>query len=167
MRKTLDEDPQILIFLCNFTPVPRHNYRVGVPLSGYYREIFNSDAGVYGGKNMVNADGSYAEPIPWQAHSYSVCLTLPPLSTIILKPEGEEMPHRQPEKWQEWPLQPEQNKFWTPGEEQGGAQQQEAQKRRSAEAQKMRKKQEEEQMSPQKRESRLRRVSHGYNYPYE
>jgi hypothetical protein len=89
MRRTLDEEPQILIFLCNFTPVPRYNYRVGVPLPGYYREIFNSDAEDYGGSNIGNVGECYAEPIPWHRQTHSIRLTLPPLSTIILKPEGE------------------------------------------------------------------------------
>jgi 1,4-alpha-glucan branching enzyme len=161
MRKTLDEDPQILIFLCNFTPVPRHNYRVGVPLPGYYREIFNSDAEVYGGKNIGNANGSYAEPIPWQTQAYSVCLTLPPLSTIILKPEVEKLLYLKQEGEQMLVLHQKEPQELRPkqAEKQGELVSQE-------ESQELRPKQEEEQISSQKQESRLRRVFHGYNYPY-
>jgi 1,4-alpha-glucan branching enzyme len=89
MRKTLDENPQILVFLCNFTPIARHHYCVGVPLPGYYREMINSDAEVYGGGNVGNAGGCYAESTPWQGQPYSMSLTLPPLSTLILKPVEE------------------------------------------------------------------------------
>jgi 1,4-alpha-glucan branching enzyme len=46
-----------LLFVCNFTPVPRHNYRVGVPDPGYYREVFNSDAEMFGGGNVGNSGG--------------------------------------------------------------------------------------------------------------
>ncbi len=74
------------VFVCNFTPVPRHNYRVGVPREGYYREILNSDASAYCGSNMGNSGGNWADPIPWQGYSHSVNLTVPPLATIVLKP---------------------------------------------------------------------------------
>lgn len=88
MRKTLDEEPQILIFVCNFAPTPQYDYRIGIPFSGYYRETFNSDAARYGGSNLGNAGGINAEPIPWQGQPYSIRLTVPPLSTLILKPTG-------------------------------------------------------------------------------
>ena len=69
----------------NATPVPRHTYRVGAPGEGWYEEILNTDAGIYGGGNVGNWGGMRANPIPWQGRSHSLCLTLPPLSTICFK----------------------------------------------------------------------------------
>ncbi|MBI4443620.1 MAG: 1,4-alpha-glucan branching protein GlgB [Acidobacteria bacterium] len=81
-------NPQdFLVFVCNFTPVPRFEYRVGVPESGYYRELLNSDAAIYGGNNLGNSGGDLAEPIPWHGRPYSLCLTLPPLSVLVLRRE--------------------------------------------------------------------------------
>ncbi len=76
----------ILIFVCNFTPVPRKSYRIGVPRPGFYKELLNSDAEIYGGSNMGNAGGVWALALEWQGRPYSVELTLPPLSVMILKP---------------------------------------------------------------------------------
>jgi 1,4-alpha-glucan branching enzyme len=76
-----------LVFAFNFTPVPRTGYRVGVPRGGYYREIMNSDSTFYGGSDKGNNGGVTAEPIVSHAHlPYSLNLTLPPLSVLILKP---------------------------------------------------------------------------------
>ena len=81
-------DPQdYLIVACNFTPVPRHGYRVGVPEGGDYSEILNSDAEVYGGSNLGNQGGVHAEQIPWHGRPFSLCLTLPPLSVCVFKPQ--------------------------------------------------------------------------------
>jgi 1,4-alpha-glucan branching enzyme len=74
-----------VIVVCNFTPVPRHGYRVGVPRPGFYRELLNSDAGEYGGGNLGNAGGVWAEPTPWQGQPHSLVLTLPPLAVLMLK----------------------------------------------------------------------------------
>jgi 1,4-alpha-glucan branching enzyme len=80
-------DPRDLVLVaCNFTPVPRHGYRVGVPLEGFYRELLNTDAACYGGSNLGNAGGVRAEPRPWSGQPWSVSLTLPPLGAIVLKP---------------------------------------------------------------------------------
>jgi len=76
----------ILIFVCNFTPVPRFPYRIGVPRSGFYRELINSDSEIYGGGNMGNSGGVLAVDLPWQGRPYSIELTLPGLSVLILKP---------------------------------------------------------------------------------
>jgi 1,4-alpha-glucan branching enzyme len=70
------------------TPVPRPGYRVGVPRPGFYREILNSDAAIYGGSNMGNAGGVASEPLPMHGRPQSVLLTLPPLSAVVLKPDG-------------------------------------------------------------------------------
>jgi 1,4-alpha-glucan branching enzyme len=67
------------------TPVPRHNYRVGVPRPGFYREILNSDASLYGGGNIGNAGGVQSEPTPMHGRQHSVKITLPPLGMLVLK----------------------------------------------------------------------------------
>jgi len=75
-----------LVFVCNFTPVPRVAYRIGVPRPGFYRELLNSDSEIYGGGNMGNGGGVWAYPLEWQGRPYSLEMTLPGLSVIILKP---------------------------------------------------------------------------------
>jgi 1,4-alpha-glucan branching enzyme len=89
LRKS-DED--MLIVAINFTPVPRHYYRIGVPKPGVYQEVFNSDAEYYGGSNVGNgAMILMAEDKPWMERPYSMGITLPPLGAIVLKPpEGDE-----------------------------------------------------------------------------
>ena len=69
----------------NFTPVPRPGYAVGVPEAGWYREVLNSDAAIYGGSNMGNGGGVHAEPIPAHGHEQSIRLTVPPLGFVLLK----------------------------------------------------------------------------------
>jgi len=76
-----------LLIACNFTPLPRTNYRVGVPQGGFWREILNSDAREYGGAGWGNLGGLEASPVASHGRMNSLCLTLPPLSTLILKPE--------------------------------------------------------------------------------
>jgi len=78
----------LLIFVCNFTPVPRLNYRVGLPLQAQYREILNSDWRHFGGSGVENQGAITAEEWPWQSCDYSAPLNLPPLGVLILKPEG-------------------------------------------------------------------------------
>ncbi|MNC97300.1 1,4-alpha-glucan branching enzyme GlgB [compost metagenome] len=69
----------------NFTPVPRHGYRVGVHGPGYYREIVNTDAAELGGSGIGNLGGVHAEQHPAHERSWSVRLSLPPLGAIYLK----------------------------------------------------------------------------------
>lgn len=76
-----------LICLFNFTPVVRNNYRVGLPHSGKYREILNSDAQIYGGSDVGNAGGITAEDVTWLGRPASALVTLPPLAIVILQPE--------------------------------------------------------------------------------
>ena len=85
LRAAKDPD-NFLVIVCNFTPVPRTGYRVGVPYAGFYKEILNSDAKIYWGSNMGNAGGLNADAIPWHGKQYSILITLPPLSVLILKP---------------------------------------------------------------------------------
>jgi 1,4-alpha-glucan branching enzyme len=74
-----------LLFAVNATPVPRHHYRIGAPGGGWYEEILNTDAGIYGGGNIGNWGGMHADQVPWQGRSHSLSVTLPPLSTIGFK----------------------------------------------------------------------------------
>jgi len=76
-----------MVVVCNFTPVPHYGYRVGVPEGCFYREIFNSDDGRFGGSGVTNATGRQAIPLAWQNQPCHVELTLPPLGVIYLKPE--------------------------------------------------------------------------------
>jgi 1,4-alpha-glucan branching enzyme len=84
LRKALTSDDVILV-VCNFTPVPRFDYRVGVPRPGYWRELLNSDALIYGGAGYGNPPEVEAVPIPFHGRPYSVSLTLPPLGVLFLK----------------------------------------------------------------------------------
>jgi 1,4-alpha-glucan branching enzyme len=77
-------DDDVVVVACNFTPIPRHQYRIGVPRAGHWREIFNSDARDYGGSGQGNLGGVDAVPYPWNGRSSSVVVTLPPLGAIIL-----------------------------------------------------------------------------------
>jgi 1,4-alpha-glucan branching enzyme len=79
-----NEDDTIYVAL-NFTPVPRHGYRLGVPSAGRYKEILNSDSGYYGGTNVGNGGMLEAEAIPWMGRPYSIVITLPPLAGIVLQ----------------------------------------------------------------------------------
>lgn len=82
------EHREWLLAVCNFTPVPRSNYRVGVPSPGNFKEILNSDASVYGGSNLGNLGGNSADPLPMHGRPFSLNLTLPPLAMLFLKQTG-------------------------------------------------------------------------------
>lgn len=84
LRKGKRWDESVLVAF-NFTPVPRQNYRVGVPHSGYWEELLNSDALVYGGSGQGNCGGAMAEPTPWHGLRFSLSLTLPPLGLVMFK----------------------------------------------------------------------------------
>jgi 1,4-alpha-glucan branching enzyme len=81
-RKSEQED---LCIVLNFTPVARESYRIGVPKAGVYTEIFNSDSKYYDGSNVGNG-AVLSEPVPWMNQENSICLSLPPLGAVILKP---------------------------------------------------------------------------------
>jgi 1,4-alpha-glucan branching enzyme len=85
IRRAGNQD-DLLVFIINLTPVPRHGYRIGVPKDGYYRELMNSDSASYWGSNMGNMGGVSADRIRSHGRNYSLNLTLPPLSCLILKP---------------------------------------------------------------------------------
>lgn len=78
-----------VVIVCNFTPVVRHNYRVGVPYGGFWREALNSDAGEYGGSQQGNMGGMEASPVAYHGYFHSLHLTLPPLAVLFFKGEGE------------------------------------------------------------------------------
>ena len=75
-----------VIIVCNFSPVVRHRYRVGVPRAGEYRELFNSDSEIYGGSNVGNSGCAIAASVPWNDQPHSLELTVPPLAALILQP---------------------------------------------------------------------------------
>ncbi|MEX2303353.1 MAG: 1,4-alpha-glucan branching protein GlgB [Bryobacterales bacterium] len=87
LRRGHDPD-DIAVFACNFTPVPRHNYRIGVPRGGWYKEVLNSDAAIYAGSGQGNAGGAEAAPAPMHGRTHSLTVTLPPLSMVVFKPEA-------------------------------------------------------------------------------
>jgi len=76
----------VVLVVCNFTPVPRHNYRLGVPVGGAWEEVLNSDAAIYGGSNVGNLGRIEAAPVAAQGHFQSLSLVLPPLGVIYLRP---------------------------------------------------------------------------------
>ena len=80
-----DNPDDIAIVVCNFTPVVRENYRIGVPVAGHFREALNTDAEVYGGGNIGNLGGVNTDPVAEHGREQSVSMTLPPLATIILE----------------------------------------------------------------------------------
>ncbi|MGI6123592.1 MAG: 1,4-alpha-glucan branching protein GlgB [Acetivibrionales bacterium] len=77
----------MLIFVFNFTPETHENYRMGAPLKTSYIEIFNSDAEKYGGSNVLNTKPILSEDIPMHEKPYSMTLRIPPLGTVVLRPE--------------------------------------------------------------------------------
>ncbi len=80
-----DNPDDFLLFCCNFTPVPHPGYRFGVPVAGFYREVFNTDAEMFGGSNMGNGAGVATEPINSHNRDQSILVTLPPLAVVVFK----------------------------------------------------------------------------------
>jgi 1,4-alpha-glucan branching enzyme len=78
----------IVLAVFNLTPVPHHNYRVGVPRSGMWREMLNSDAKEYGGSGQGNLGSVEASPVRYHGRSNSLNLTLPPLAAVLFKHDG-------------------------------------------------------------------------------
>ncbi|MDR3230053.1 MAG: 1,4-alpha-glucan branching protein GlgB [Synergistaceae bacterium] len=78
-----EADGEYLLAVCNFTPAPRDGYRTGVPQPGFWKEILNSDASVYGGSGLGNSGGMEADSVPTHGHDQSLLLTLPPLSIVV------------------------------------------------------------------------------------
>ena len=84
IRKSLSST-DIMLVVCNFTPIPRPNYRVGAPRGGYWKEMLNSDASIYGGGDWGNAGGVHAMPVPLHGRPHSLTLTVPALSALFFK----------------------------------------------------------------------------------
>ncbi len=84
VRRAKNSD-DMLLFVCNFTPVPYENFLQAVPCAGKYKEIFNSDAEKYGGGNAVNARQKAAKAVPCDGKDYSIEMTLPPLATVVFR----------------------------------------------------------------------------------
>jgi 1,4-alpha-glucan branching enzyme len=94
LRRGTQSDPPVAV-VCNFTPEPRMNYRIGLPYEGHWREAINSDANAYGGSNLGNFGGVVAEAWPSHGFPCSATLVLPPLATLYLvftPPAAEQTP---------------------------------------------------------------------------
>lgn len=85
IRRAKGPDDHIVV-VCNFTPMPRQGYRIGVPERCFYEEILNSDSQEYWGSNMGNLGGVTSENVPWHGKPYSVKITIPPLAVLYFKP---------------------------------------------------------------------------------
>ena len=84
LRRAKSADTLVLV-ACNYTPVPRHNYRLGVPRAGHWEEILNGDAPLYGGSGQGNIGVVSTSPVGQHGHPQSLNLTIPPLATIMLR----------------------------------------------------------------------------------
>ncbi len=82
----------VLLFACNFTPVVRTNYRIGVPLAAVWKEILNSDAHLYGGSGQGNLGAVSASPLPIHGRPFSLSVTLPPLAVVVFQPQPSDAP---------------------------------------------------------------------------
>jgi len=85
LRHALDPTDVVAV-VCNFTPVPRHDYRIGVPTGGPWREVLNTDSSLYAGSNLGNGGLVWAQDAPWAGQPHSLSLTLPPLAAVYLQP---------------------------------------------------------------------------------
>ena len=74
-----------MVVVCNFTPVLRHGYKIGVSTPGYYREVLNTDSAIYGGSNAGNIGGAWAHGEPHGGRPFHLSLTIPPLGVVYLK----------------------------------------------------------------------------------
>jgi 1,4-alpha-glucan branching enzyme len=84
LRRGRSEQPVVAV-ACNFTPVPRHGFRIGVPHGGHWREILNGDAPLYGGSGQGNLGGVQATDRPWHGRPHSLEVTLPPLALVAFR----------------------------------------------------------------------------------
>lgn len=89
IRKGVGEKDDLLV-ICNFTPEVRHNYRIGVPYKGYWKEVLNSDENKYNGSGVLNSDLLHTKPVRYHGRDYSVSLTLPPLGISVITLEKED-----------------------------------------------------------------------------
>jgi 1,4-alpha-glucan branching enzyme len=87
-RRTKDSE-RVVVFVGNFSPTPRHDYRIGLPRGGRWREAVNTDSDYYGGSGIGNMGGFEAEAIGWHGQYYSAEVSLPPLAALWLVPEAD------------------------------------------------------------------------------
>jgi len=83
-----DKNGGAIVVILNLTPVPRYDYRLGVPEEGFYKEIMNTDAQMYDGSNMGNAGGVSSASLAWMGQPHSIRIVLPPLSALVLRRES-------------------------------------------------------------------------------
>lgn len=88
IRLSKNPPDDVILVVMNFTPVPRENYRVGVPREGWWREILNSDSEIYGGSDVGNGGGAHSESIEQHGRPASLNITLPPLGALFFKWQG-------------------------------------------------------------------------------
>jgi 1,4-alpha-glucan branching enzyme len=87
IRKSRSES-ELIVVVCNFSPIPRDSYRIGVPLKGFWKEILNTDAKLYGGTGRGNFGGVDTFPIPLHERNYSLTVNVPPLGAVFFRFEG-------------------------------------------------------------------------------
>ena len=87
IRKGKTTSAMILV-ICNFTPVPRYNYRFGVPQEGEYVEVLNTDSTAWAGSGVSNGSPIRTEPLSWHGHGQSIAVTLPPLAVVAFRRQG-------------------------------------------------------------------------------
>jgi 1,4-alpha-glucan branching enzyme len=88
IRKSKDPEDYVVV-VCNFTPQPHSHYRIGVPEAGFYKELFNSDAREFGGSNMGNLGGKWAQEWSFHNRPHSIDICLPPLGVLVFKLDRE------------------------------------------------------------------------------
>jgi 1,4-alpha-glucan branching enzyme len=91
MRRSKTRPDELVVAVLNFTPNPRHNYQIGVPRGGHWKEILNSDAAIYGGSGQGNMGGVDATPIKLHGRRWSATITLPPLAAVFLLSQDDEV----------------------------------------------------------------------------
>lgn len=98
LRRGEKTDSDVVV-LANFTPMPRHDYRVGVPQGGRWKELLNSDAGIYGGSDVGNAGVVQTSAEPSHGQPYTLCAQLPPLGIVFLRPLRDDEEEETPGNW--------------------------------------------------------------------
>ena len=90
IARTSKDAERVLVFAGNLSPIPRGPYRLGLPRSGRWHELVNTDSTYYGGSDVGNLGGVVAEPMGWHSQPYSAEVTLPPLGALWLVPATDE-----------------------------------------------------------------------------
>jgi 1,4-alpha-glucan branching enzyme len=98
MRRSKSRPEELVVVALNFTPLPRHNYQIGIPRGGHWEEALNSDAQIYGGSGQGNMGGVDAAPLPMHGRKWSATVTIPPLGAVFLISRGEPVSETASEK---------------------------------------------------------------------